>query len=99
MRTRLFYFIAFVLLFTGCGKQLDEFVNSGAKHPIIPIPVIEPPNFSTASSKAMKYSPGSNLTSGSQVAGRFSLTPTHFATTGTQGQVNTVLSINRSRSQ
>lgn len=98
MRFVPFYFVIGLLL-VGCGKQLDEFVNSGAKHPIITPPVIEPPNFSTASSKAIKYSPGSNLTTGSQVAGKFSLTPTHFATTGTQGQVNTVLSINRSRVQ
>ena len=93
-----FYFIIGIFL-VGCGKQLDEFVNSGAKHPIITPPVIEPPNFSTASSKAVNYSPGATTTSGSQVAGKFSLMPTHFATTGTQGQVNTVLSVNRNRVQ
>ena len=96
MILRIFYSLVVVLL-VGCGPQLENFVNSGAKHPIITTPIIDPPSFSTASSKAIKYSPGATTTTGSQADAKFSLTPTRFATTGSQA--DTVLSINRSRVQ
>ena len=93
MKIRLIYFTLLFLL-TGCGPQIDAWVNSGAKHPIL-APVIEPPIFTTASSKPIKYSPGASLASGPQADAKYTLTPTNAQLTGPQA--NAKVSINQNR--
>lgn len=94
MKLRLIYLLL-PLVLSGCGKQIDEFVNSGAKHPVLP--VIEPPTFTTASSKTIKYSPGAALANSSQVSAKYNLTPTNFV--ATSPQVDVRVSINQNRVQ
>ena len=92
MKLRLIYLLL-PLVLSGCGKQIDEFVNSGAKHPVLP--VIEPPTFTTASSKTIKYSPGAVLSNGSQASAKYTLTPTNVQLAGPQADAK--VSINQNR--
>ncbi len=79
------------LALSGCGKQIEDFVREGVKQPIEDLnPVI-----STASSKAIKISPGSGQVQGSQVQGRVTITPTNQKATGTQVEARVSLSQTR----
>lgn len=91
MKTRLF-FCALTLILMGCDKQIQQFVNTGAKHPIADLldPVVH-----NASEKTIKVSPGANIADSPQAAARYTLTPTQVELTGTQA--NARVSINQAR--
>lgn len=84
-RMNVLFILAFLL--TGCGGQIEDFVESGAKRVTDLLPV-EVPTSSTTTSNPIgrKISPGANYASGTQVTARISITPTNRLVTGTQVQ-------------
>lgn len=80
------------LALAGCGKQIEDFVRDGIKKPI---ETLEPPLTSTASSKALKISPGAGQAKGSQVEGHFTITPTNQTAKGSQVEAKVSLSQTR----
>lgn len=80
-----------VITLSGCGKQIEDFVKDGITDPISNID----PTTTTSSSKAIKVSPGSGIAKGSQVEGRFTITPTDRTISGSQVEAKLTLSQTR----
>ncbi|MGZ5279017.1 MAG: hypothetical protein ACXWC9_03695 [Pseudobdellovibrionaceae bacterium] len=85
------YLLISTIVLSGCGKQIEDFVRDGVKKPIETLD----PSISTASSKALKISPGAGIAKGAQVQGHFTITPTNQTAKGTQ--VEAKVSISQTR--
>lgn len=90
MKKMIFLLISTVAL-SGCGKQIEDFVKDGVKQPVETLV----PNPTSASSKALKISPGAGIAKGAQVQGRFTITPTNQTAKGSQ--VEAKVSISQTR--
>ena len=91
MKTLHYFLIVSSIGLSACGKQIEDFVREGIKKPIETLD----PTTSTASSKAIKISPGAGIAKGSQVQGHFTITPTNQTAKG--AQVDAKVSISQTR--
>jgi hypothetical protein len=91
MKALQFLLILASLSLAGCGKQIEDFVRDGIKKPIDTLD----PSLSSASSKAIKISPGAGVAIGSQVQARVAITPTNQTAKGSQ--VEAKISVSQTR--